>query len=1379
MYFGLKIIFNLSLLGLILTLYSCMPEEKTAKCAVGQTYDATTRRCIASFDYASNRQPLIAANQAVALTEDDAFVNFSVTTAVDADADVLQYLIITDPANGSITNCMGELGSLSSSDLTCTYTPNANFAGTDSFVYKVFDGKEYSIQNATVTFTVAAAIDAPTITAIADQTVNEYNSNDAAYDGYLQIAGIVIDEGGGTDENSEQLTIQVDSSNQALVANSDINIYYNGSLIGLASGGVPIAIGDGSGSAGASTVMLRIFSQEFANNVTEGGNTTITVTVTSDSGAPNSVVETFVIDVTAINNKPEHSTSGGIVTTAGTTTVDEDAGVTAAATYQIDEGGGGTADDEDAQTMTVKAVSSNQTLIPDANIDLQWDDGGFASIGAGGAYRGPLTEVAGAGDLSAHGSALRVDYTPVANQSGTATITVYFLDSDGAESTKTIPITVNSINDAPTVTAIANININEDLGVGAADSNLVTFTVEEDANTLEDADSMSVKVTSSCQETVSDSNIAIAYNGSSIGVGGDWRSIGDSTANVGLANITLTITPNGNANENTPTGCGATPVTTTITVEVSDGTVADNISTTFDIDLDAVDDNPTITSIPDQIVNEGTVLEVDTDAGTTGVQGITVDEGGADDEDSQGITVKVASSDTSLIPQNAANIGITYGGTVVSTSGGGGGAALEFALGDAAASADGSEVGLSLKPIVGVSGSVDITVTVDDGTNTASTVFQVTVTDASATHGGWSDVIAKGPVYEYLNGQVATLVSGKDLVVSFSWNAMTAYNTTLSGYHVFRSDDGESGTFTQLTSTVLSSATTSYTDTSLTNSDVGKIFWYQVKPVASNGMIMDTNVNYSKLRIIVPPKNMVLVHRRIANKEICGTIGATSDKSNHNRCTYYGPGNTVIAGSHYYDLGKDLIVDRYEAGCPYTFDTSNECTETGQGCIGRYSTANSCDFTAAACGGNDCTDIATGNNGSPDGVVNGTAIGDYYYDSTNSLCYYNTDAGNSWSLLPIGNVTASQGSIYYSRDSGKCFIQTSAVLATSPQGWADIQSATDPPDLYDDNYSVSATFSEIDPSHAHLPPLVYISQERAHDFCDLYSGTLTQGAATSKNYDKRLPTRKEQIAMSAWSTSVSSIGTMEAGASLSSSTSQCNSSSGGSLAFDDSTKPASAIIDSLPGTYASGIRSVRTGSNATASCVSRYGLQDHVGNVKEWTSFQIQCAVGDDECTSVSSEYSGADAIAGFPTDTDYVITTGSQYYDFDDTRNASGPYDVGSALTSWLMSAGSFNTSTFYMPMGLPGVATAVGTPPALSSFTLNSDYIYINAAAITTNGTDSCIAAPAGEKCGGAVTGGDYNNSASAAGRYTIEFKPLNVVEDSGYDKYTGFRCVSGVSY
>jgi hypothetical protein len=101
----------------------------------------------------------------------------------------------------------------------------------------------------------------------------------------------------------------------------------------------------------------------------------------------------------------------------------------------------------DAQTaagsLTVSATSSNTTLVPNANIVL----------GGSGANR-------------------TVTITPALNQFGSTTITLTVIDAGGLTATDTFLLTVNSINDLPTISDVGNQSTDEDTATGA-----IPFTV--------------------------------------------------------------------------------------------------------------------------------------------------------------------------------------------------------------------------------------------------------------------------------------------------------------------------------------------------------------------------------------------------------------------------------------------------------------------------------------------------------------------------------------------------------------------------------------------------------------------------------------------------------------------------------------------------------------------------------------------------------------------------------------------------------------------------------------------------------------------------------------------------------------------------------------
>ena len=96
---------------------------------------------------AANHAP-VAKNQSVTTSEDTA--KAITLAATDADGDKLTYQIVTQPAHGTLSGTPPKV----------TYTPNANYNGSDSFTFKANDGKMDS-NIAKVSITVTSVNDPP------------------------------------------------------------------------------------------------------------------------------------------------------------------------------------------------------------------------------------------------------------------------------------------------------------------------------------------------------------------------------------------------------------------------------------------------------------------------------------------------------------------------------------------------------------------------------------------------------------------------------------------------------------------------------------------------------------------------------------------------------------------------------------------------------------------------------------------------------------------------------------------------------------------------------------------------------------------------------------------------------------------------------------------------------------------------------------------------------------------------------------------------------------------------------------------------------------------------------------------------------------------
>lgn len=151
-----------------------------------------------------------------------------------------------------------------------------------------------------------------------------------------------------------------------------------------------------------------------------------------------------------------------------------------------------------AGNLTVSGSSSNTALIPNANL----------TFGGTGANR-------------------TVNITPTANQSGTATITVSV--SDGQASTSTsFQLAVNAVNDAPTISTIADQSTTTGSVVGPLD-----FTINDVDSALA---TLSVNAASSNTVLVPDGNIVIGGSGAN-----RTATVTPAPSQTGTATITLTV----------------------------------------------------------------------------------------------------------------------------------------------------------------------------------------------------------------------------------------------------------------------------------------------------------------------------------------------------------------------------------------------------------------------------------------------------------------------------------------------------------------------------------------------------------------------------------------------------------------------------------------------------------------------------------------------------------------------------------------------------------------------------------------------------------------------------------------------------------------------
>ncbi|WP_306224535.1 Ig-like domain-containing protein [Bosea beijingensis] len=407
-----------------------------------------------SFTFTVTNPAPIANNDTVNATEDTPAV-FNVITGAgtvggaagadsDPDGDTLQ-LVSASAGNGTVSF---------QPDGTITYTPNADFNGTDTIVYTISDGQG-GTATATVNVTVAAVNDVPVV-----------DLNGAAPGtGY---AGGFIEDGGPVPIVGADAVIQdVENSIVTLditIAGTDRNgaaehLNINGSTVlaygtpangAVSFGSVSLAYSyDGAGSlriqnaagtgqpipAEALTALLQALRYENTSNNPTAGDRTFSFVATDSSGGSSAAAVT-TISVSGTNTAP--------VATNDTTTTTENAAITGTAPGVL-------ANDSDPEgdTLGVVAVAGSAGNL---GAPVVGSAGGSFVLQADGSYTfDPGTAF---DDLKA-------------GEQRVTSVTYTVSDGNGGTATATLSVTVTGENDAPVGSGTA-ISLDEDTQASGA-----------------------------------------------------------------------------------------------------------------------------------------------------------------------------------------------------------------------------------------------------------------------------------------------------------------------------------------------------------------------------------------------------------------------------------------------------------------------------------------------------------------------------------------------------------------------------------------------------------------------------------------------------------------------------------------------------------------------------------------------------------------------------------------------------------------------------------------------------------------------------------------------------------------------------------------------
>lgn len=503
----------------------------------------------------------------------------------DADGDSLTYSIDTSPSNGTVAITDAATGAY-------TYTPGADFNGSDSFTYKVNDGTADST-SATITVTVDPVNDPPTLTGATDQTV----FNNA---GAQTVTGWATISPGPADESSQTVAAPtVTNDNNSLFATQP-SVDASGNL----------TYEPASGADGTATVTVELTDDGGTAN---GGQDTATATFSITVDAP---PDTPIVDLNGSATGVDNSTTYTEDDTGEFLIFGSGAGQIATSDLSVSD----PQDDIEFIRIRLNPIPDNSGGTERVSVDvsglpitsansLESSGGGTSILTLTANPASPAAGAATVADFKAALETLKYENSNTQNPDEAArTIAIEVEDVAGNTSNSTISFAVEAVNDAPTIATQSPIN---DIQNGVA------YSFDELIDTFDDVDADNatdtVEVTLEVANSTGTPGGQIDYSGAGLTVAGS----GTSTVTIeGTINAINTAIDN---DEFTYTSTNAGVAGFTVTIDDRGNTGATTETAMFLVDVSVINNNPP--ALASDIANRGLVIGNTLNAGDFNIAG--------------------------------------------------------------------------------------------------------------------------------------------------------------------------------------------------------------------------------------------------------------------------------------------------------------------------------------------------------------------------------------------------------------------------------------------------------------------------------------------------------------------------------------------------------------------------------------------------------------------------------------------------------------------------------------------------------------------------------------------------------------------------------------
>jgi VCBS repeat-containing protein len=469
----------------------------------------------------------VAVDDTISTAEDTPLAANVLTNDTDADNDTLTATKLSDPTNGGV---------VFNTDGSFTYTPNANFSGSDSFTYKANDGTVDS-SPATVNITVTAVDDSPVAVDDSASTAEDTPVT-------VNAPGVLAND---TDVDSGSLTAgsASDPANGGVTLNADGSFTYTPDANFNGADSFTYTASDGTSASNLATVNVTVSPvNDNPDAVDDAYSTTAGVPVTAS--APGVLGNDTDIDGNSLTAGSASDPANGSVTlnADGSFTYTADSPGFSGAdsfTYEASDGAGGT------DTATVNITISPDpaaTTLSVSNVNVAEGNAGstaanFTVTRSGNASGASTVKYKTSGGTATAGT----DYTGVpalttvafAAFETTKTVTIDVTGDDSAEADETFNLVLSAPTGATLADASGTATIVNDDGTAYISVGNVTVT-EGNVGTTPAAFTLTRS-----GNTNDTSTVKYKTGGGSATAGSDYTGVALTTVTFGPGEATKTV----------------------------------------------------------------------------------------------------------------------------------------------------------------------------------------------------------------------------------------------------------------------------------------------------------------------------------------------------------------------------------------------------------------------------------------------------------------------------------------------------------------------------------------------------------------------------------------------------------------------------------------------------------------------------------------------------------------------------------------------------------------------------------------------------------------------------------------------------------------------